>query len=689
MKTLPCTITTLALLTGAFAPLHSYAADETNSTDPAAEKTLAPYFQVLGPDGGAVESLPLKATDVKATVSGSIADVVVTQTYTNRGKVPIEALYVFPGSTRAAVHGMEMRIGERIIKAQIKEKQEAQAAYEKAKSENKTASLLEQKRPNVFQMKVANILPGDEVRTILHYTETLDARDAQYEFVFPTVLGPRFSMTPADSPQGKEDAWVENPYLAPEKSEPGSDLVAEPQTPVFTLRVDIRAGMPIKSLRCVSHEAEVKYHGPDSASLVLANSESRGANRDFVLRFAVREENVAAGMLLHRGADENFFCVTVQPPAAMKAEMMPPREYVFVLDVSGSMNGFPLDTAKSLMRGLLGGLRAEDTFNVVLFAGGSNVLSNTSDPATPERIAEAQRFVDAAGGSGSTQLLAALRKAFSLPGDEARSRTLAIITDGYVDIERQSYDLVRKNLGRGNVFAFGIGSSVNRYLIEGLARTGRGETFFALNAEEAEKEAVAFRRYIEAPALTDVKVTFDGFTVSAVEPAAVPDVFARRPIEVFGKWSGEAQGKVRITGRTGHGEWSHEFDVAAAAKAGVSNPALRALWARERVRQLADYKAVDPTDHDAKNQIIQLGLKYELLTEFTSFVAVDESPRELLAAARTVIQPLPLPRGVSPLAVGGSGGAAGTTPEPGGVLLVLIASAALLCVRNRRQDAAK
>ena len=285
MKTLLRTFT-LITCTLAATPVPCHAAAE---ADPGTERTLAPYFQVLGEDGAAVESLPLKATDVKITVSGSIADVLVTQTYSNRGKVPIEALYVFPGSTHAAVHGMEMKIGERTIKAQIKEKEEAQLAYEKAKSENKSASLLEQKRPNVFQMKVANIAPGDEVKTVLHYTETLDARGEQYEFVFPTVVGPRFSTTPADSPQGKEDAWVENPYLAPANLEPGSDVVAGPVTPAFTLRADIRAGMPITSLRCTSHEADVKYHGPDNASLTLPKSEEQGANRDFVLRYTVRQ----------------------------------------------------------------------------------------------------------------------------------------------------------------------------------------------------------------------------------------------------------------------------------------------------------------------------------------------------------------------------------------------------------------
>ena len=263
------------------------------------EKTLAPQFQVIGADPNQ-EAFPLKSTNVNATISGVIADVTVEQTYTNTGKTPIEAIYVFPASTRAAVHGVEMKIGNRVIKSKIQEKAQAKATYQKAKSENKTASLLEQQRPNVFQMSVANILPGDEVRVTLHYSEKLAATDRVYEFNFPTVVGPRYSNKGLQT-----EKWVQNPYLAEGTKSPTT----------FAMTVNVNAGMALQSLKSSSHDkARVDFTNKDSARVTLEPSEEAG-NRDFVLRYQLAEQQVASGLLLHQGEKENFFLLNMQPPA--------------------------------------------------------------------------------------------------------------------------------------------------------------------------------------------------------------------------------------------------------------------------------------------------------------------------------------------------------------------------------------
>ncbi len=649
------------------------------SADPLASRTLAPYFQVLG--DGVPASFPLQKTEVSVQVTGTIADVVVEQVYANQGAGPIEALYVFPASTRAAVHGMEMKIGERVIRAKIQEKEQARATYEAAKAEKKTAALLEQKRPNVCQMQVANIAPGEEVRVTLHYTETVAATDRIYEFVFPTVVGPRYSTTPVDSPEGRADAWVQNPYLNPPAA--GSDTL--PALPVFDLKLRMNTGMPVQSMQCPSHETDISYPDANTTSLTLKpGTATTAANRDFVLRYQLADQKVASGLLLHQGEKENVFWLTVQPPARILPEATPPREYLFIIDVSGSMSGFPLDTAKDLLRRLVGGLGPQDSFNVMLFAGSATVLSPSFPlPANAANIQKAVQLIDGQGTGGGTNLLPALEKAFALPGDENRSRSIVLITDGYVDCEKRSFDLVRNGLGRSNFFAFGIGSSVNRFLIEGLARAGRGEPFIVLEPGEAAGAAKRFRDYVAAPVLTDVKVQFEGVEISQMEPPSVPDVFADRPVELFGKWSGEPKGHISITGLSGKEAVSFQFDLAEAAQKGTNHPALATLWARERVRTLSDYHQVGSTS-ELKQEITSLGLTYQLLTEFTSFVAVDETPRPLLADARTVTQPLPLPQGVSVHAVGSGGGTAGTVPEPGGFLLVMIALIAVLGGRLRR-----
>ena len=339
-----------------------------------ADKTLSPYFFVKS-DDPEVDQLPLKSTSVKVDISGVIADVVVTQVYKNEGNRPLEAVYIFPASTRAAVYGMKMTIGERTIIAKIRKREEARREYEQAKQEGKSASLLEQYRPNVFQMNVANILPADVIKVELRYTELLVPTDAVYEFVYPTVVGPRYSEQRATE-AGPGEKWIENPYLHQ----------GESPTYIFHIAVNLSAGLPIQDLTCSSHQVSVNYEGHGLASVRLDPSEKYGGNRDFLLKYRLAGGKIKTGLLLFEGEDENFFLLMLQPPKRVHEVHIPPREYIFIVDVSGSMHGFPLNISKKLLKDLMGNLRPTDRFNVLLFAGGSSVMSTQSVPATPPNI---------------------------------------------------------------------------------------------------------------------------------------------------------------------------------------------------------------------------------------------------------------------------------------------------------------
>lgn len=632
--------------------------DNANATG----KTLAPYFVVrgtAGENGGRGETLPLRSTDVQVHIAGVIADVAVTQVYRNSGPDPIEATYVFPGSTRAAVHGLEMQIGERHIKADIRERARARATYEAAKTSGRSATLLEQHRPNVFQMNVANILPGDEIRVILRYTELLVPTAGVYEFVFPTVVGPRYSTQPAaTAPAGEQ--WVANPYLH----------AGEPSAFAFDLAVSLRAGLPVEEIRCASHPVKILYADPTSATIHLEPAAHPGNDRDFILRYRLAGNVVASGLLLHQAPTpdaENFFLLTVQPPRRPAIDAAPrlPREFLFVVDVSGSMSGFPLDTAKTLMRELLGSLAPADRFNVILFAGTSRVLSpDGSLPATRGNIEDALRLIHEQSGGGGTELGRALQTALNLPAAEGHARTIALVTDGFIDCETAVFDLVRNHLDRANLFAFGIGSSVNRFLIEGLARAGQGEPFVVTEPKAAAMEARRFREYIASPVLTGVKVAFQGLETYDVEPASIPDVLADRPVVVTGKWRGQPGGVVQVSGLTGGAPYQQTIPVPAPSAAG-ENPALAQLWARGRIAMLGDYNRLGESDERVR-EITSLGLSYGLLTAYTSFVAVDDVVRAPVGVApRTVKQPLPLPQGVPNSAVGGSGVANGAAEGDG------------------------
>lgn len=634
------------------------------------DKTLSPYFHVLSENAGGAESLPLQETSAEVDIAGVIADVKVRQVYQNRGDSPIEAIYVFPGSTRAAVYGMTMTIGERVVVAKIKERQAAKAEYKAAKQQGKRASLLEQQRPNVFQMNVANIMPGDQVVVELAYTELIVPESGVYEFVYPAVVGPRYSETPA---QGAPDTekWIANPYLHE----------GEPVPYVFDIRVTLSAGIPIQALASPSHDVAVDYDEHGAAGIRLTPGQVSSGDRDYILRYRLQGNAIETGLLLHQGEEENFFLLMSQPPKRVPAEQIPPREYIFVVDVSGSMHGFPLDTSKKLMRELLTGLRPTDAFNILFFSGGSSVLSETSLPVTPVNIQKAIAMMESQRGGGGTQLLPALRRAMAFPAEESTSRSFIVVTDGYVSVETEAFEYVKQNLNQANFFAFGIGSSVNRFLIEGLARAGHGEPFVITSPKEAPQTAKRFREYIESPVLTGIEIDFEDFEVYDVEPLHVPDLFAERPLIVFGKWRGDAVGHAHIHGYRGDADYSKSIDVSK-ADSGASNPALRYLWARHRIAELGDFDKLSP-DSERKAEITSLGLTYNLLTAYTSFIAVDEVVANRGGQGRKVKQPLPLPKGVSDLAVGG---VVSTTPEPEMTALIgvlMIGLMGLMVARRR------
>ena len=603
------------------------------------DKTLSPYFVVIS-NNPETDGLPLKATSVKTDIVGSIADVTVTQVYVNTGKNALEAIYTFPMSTRAAVYAMQMRIGDRRITAKIEEKKKARADYEQAKQEGKRASLLEQSRPNVFTMNVSNLMPGDTIEVTLRYTELLVPEKGVYTFVYPTVVGPRYSSPNHEN--GPDDGFVNTPYTH------------EGEAPTYTYgyELTIHGAMPLQDVKCTTHKMNLSTPNLRTATLRLDPSEKQGGNRDVIVSYSLQGNKIESGVMLYEGQDENFFLAMVQPPKRIQKEDIPPREYVFIVDVSGSMWGFPMDITKQLMRNLIVNLNPNDKFNVVLFSSNADIFSPTSVDATAENMEKAIEFIKGANKWSGTEVLDALKTAYAIPvADEDMARTFVIATDGYVDVEKACFEMVRKNSDKANFFAFGIGSSVNRYLIEGMAFAGGGEPFIVTKKEEAAGQAERFREYINTPVLTHIGFATKGFKAYDVEPIAIPDMLAERPILIYGKYKGKATGKITLIGKVGRKSWKETFDLSK-YKADNANAALRYLWARERIKYL-DFlvgKYADETNPIAK-QILELGLKYNLMTNYTSFIAIDEVVVNKDGKITTVKQPVPMPEGVSDAAV--------------------------------------
>jgi Ca-activated chloride channel family protein len=581
----------------------------------------SPYFILTSGDEN-IENFPLLSTDVNAEIAGVIADVTVTQTYKNDGSKPIEAVYVFPSSTNAALYSMQMKIGERTIVAEIKEKSEARKIYEEAKSEGKSTSLLEQLNPNIFKMNVANILPGDIIEVELKYTELLKPVNKIYDFVFPTLVAPRY-----DNEDSKDRN--ENKINYEQTSEPTYD---------FDINVNLNTGNPISELECISHNVDIEALAMNKAKIKLKDSDKNKGNKDFIIKYKLAGEKIDTGLLISENGDENFFTLIVQPPSRPTNADIPPREYIFVMDVSGSMQGTPLTISKKLMLNLLKGLRQNDKFNVIQFSGNSNILSDESLPVNQKNIESAIKTISETTGGGGTEIMQALKIIDDIPKEENVSRSVVIVTDGFVRVEREVFDFISERLNQMNVFAFGIGRNVNRYIIEGIAETGQGEPAIITNFDEADYEAERFRNYISTPVMTNIQIEYKGFLAIDTEPETIPDVFADRPITIFGKWENRPTGNIKLEGFSGNEKLYLDIDVEKFAVR-INSDALKYFYARNKLKKLSDYESIEGKGAN-KEEITEIGLKYNLLTDYTSFVAVDSEIRTE-DTATTVEQVLP------------------------------------------------
>ncbi|MDC0948711.1 VIT domain-containing protein [Gammaproteobacteria bacterium] len=597
------------------------------------DRVAAPHF--LDEGGSPSESLILSGTEVKARVDGTFARVSVEQIYHNRSSTPVNARYVFPGSTRSAVDGMSIRVGNHIARAEIKEKEAAVRIFSEARDQGKQAGLLQAHRPNVFSMDVANIRPGEKAIVNFSYSERLEAEAGFYRFIYPTVVGPRYD---ALSPP---EQWNVNPYLT------GAEEVGE-ATPSFAFDIELISPIPLQDLQSPSHDITTQWLAKGHARLALKASEKRADNRDVVVRYRLQGAAMISGVLNQRTDEGNYFLLMAEPPQRTTAALRVARDYTFVIDTSGSMNGFPLDTARHLFDQLLAGMRPDDRFNLLTFAGDSRWLSSTPIEATAANQKRAEDFLAEQRGGGGTELLSALKRAMKgVAPNSDRSHNLVILTDGYVTADNEAIALIRDQLGSANVFTFGIGRSVNRHLIEQLARAGRGEAFVALSPGEARSVGKRFVEYIDSPLLTGLTLHGEDVELLDVMPGALPDVLARRAVHAIGRYRiTGSQPRLILKGHRADGVYRREFPLTHTMQSEANLPL---LWARDAIENLSLDRTL--SDKQRRAQTVALGLRHTLLTDYTAFVAVLDKAIVDPTRSRLAQQSLPLPEGVSPAAL--------------------------------------
>jgi Ca-activated chloride channel family protein len=594
-------------------------------------------------EDGTSQVFPLRHTDVQAQISGNVARVEVTQTFENPFDDPLEAVYVFPLPDEAAVDDMEIHIGDRVIRGEIKPREEAQAIYDQAVQEGRTAGLLEQERDNIFTQSLANIRPGEQIEVVIRYTESLSFEGGNYEFVFPMVVGPRYIPgTPVnpegDTPQVPDASRITPPVLPPDVRS-GHDI---------QVSVEIDAGVPIEDVESPSHDIQVTEEGSDRVRVQL-DAEDTIPNKDLILRYQVSGDRTQATVLTQRNEQGGHFAAYLIPAVEYDSDEIVPKDVVFLMDTSGSQQGDPLEKSKELMRRMINGLNPDDTFTIIDFSNTTRQLSPVPLENTPENRRRALDYVDRLDANGGTELLNGIRAVLAFPeAEEGRVRSVVLLTDGYIGNDNEILAEVQRRLPDGiRLYSFGVGSSVNRFLLDRLAEVGRGTTQVVRQDEPTQEAAERFFNQINNPVLTDIEVTWVGAgQVPEIYPAAAPDLFENQPLVIFGRKPDGLSGTIRITGTMAGGDrYDQSFPVNFDSQSG--NLAIAQLWGRARIKDLMNQMFGGETTSGIE-AVTDISLAYRILSQYTAFVAVSEEVRVDPDGTRHTVQvPVELPDGVS------------------------------------------
>jgi Ca-activated chloride channel family protein len=606
-------------------------------------------------DGKEVVDVPLRHTDVRIAVAGFLADVKVEQTFINPFDRKIDAVYQFPLPTRAAVSEMEIDVGTRTIRGHIDRRAEARRKYEEARGEGLVAALLTQERPNLFTQSVANLEPSARVVVRLRYVQPLDYEAGGYELAFPMVAGPRY-VPPARASGPGEGRGTGNDAKGPPGD--GEGPLAAPVLPEgmrsshdIALEARIDAGVPVTGIGSPSHRIVV-----DGARVTLAAGDTI-PNKDFILRYKVAGARPDFAVLTHRAAPAGAgspappgsLFLLAQPPESAAPADITPREMVFVVDTSSSMAGEPLAKAKEVVRRALGAMGPDDTFQIIRFDDRAGALGARPLANHPRNVALALGWLDGLVPGGGTEMTSGVAAALDFPHDPARLRIVAFLTDGYIGNEDEVLRLVGARLGPARLFSFGVGSAVNRYLLEEMARVGRGAVEIVRPDEETRAAVGRFHDRIARPLLTDVSVDWNGLDVQDQVPAAIPDLFLGQPLVIAARYGRSGHAVVTVRARKAGQPVSFRVPVTLPER-DDARPAVGSVWARARIaelsRQLLRLRDGDAEAADLRERITGIALEHHLMSRYTAFVAVDTTRVTGGGPAAEVKVPVEVPQGV-------------------------------------------
>lgn len=573
-------------------------------------------------------SLPLEHTDVVAHVSGPLASVSVAQRFGNSFSEPVELTYLFPLPHGAAIVDYELRIGQRVIRAEIKELEEARRTYFTARDQGQRAGLLEQRRPNLFSIDLANVQPGETILATIRYQERLRYDDGCYGFVFPMGITPKYHQDPAEA------AKVDAPVAA-----------AGETIGTVDIGMTVDGGGPADDPQSPSHAVEITRMDERRFGVRLLGEVI--PNKDFVLRYRVADTAVRAAAYTSISEGGSTVFITALPPRLTDEFEPLPREFVFVIDRSGSMSGEPLLQARNALRSCLRSMGPQDTFNIQAFDNRIEWFSQSANPVVQSAVEQADKWLERLNARGGTDILGAIDSALKVSSDPERQRYIVFLTDGAVSADDEALRRVQRQIGRARLFTFGVGPAVNRSLLTRMAELGHGTAEFLQLNEDIEDAIIRFQDRVAYPVLQDITLNWEGVTAWDIYPARLPDLYIGQPLELVARMraTGQGPGRLTISGRSGDLPITLEVDLPPSTTA---EPVITRAWARARVDALLDNLRNEPGQIGAlRAEIIGLGIAHRLLTPFTAFVAVDSEVTEKLSDKHMrVTVAVPLPEGL-------------------------------------------
>ena len=603
---------------------------------------------------------PLKKTEVSGQISGNISRVEVIQRFENPFEETLEAIYVFPLPDEAAVDSLEIKIGGCTIKSILKKREEAKAIYERAKTEGNTAALLEQERDNIFTQSLANIKPGEQIEVKISYTESLKFQGGNYEFIFPMVVGPRYIPGTPNSGQRRDtdrvpDASRITPPVLPPATRSGHDI---------NVKLEIDAGVSGEQITSPSHMILTQKKG-NKVEVSLAESDTI-PNKDLIVRYRVAGENTKIKTLTQADERGGHFATYLIPALNYDKDEIVAKDVVFLIDTSGSQRGEPLAKSKQLMRRFIRALNPDDTFTILDFSDTTTALSKTPLANTAANQQKATFYINQLEANGGTELLNGIQTVMDFPSPPAgRLRSIVLITDGYIGNENEVLASVKNRLKSGNrLYSFGVGSSVNRFLLNRLAEIGRGTIQITRPDEPTEDVVELFLSQINNPVLTNIQVGWEGDGEPVeIYPVRVSDLFDNQPLVIFGRKTDRRGGKLKIRGVTASGDRYEQIvpvnfasprnlnldESASSARieSNFGNFGIAQLWGRAKIKHLMNQMFGGET-RSGVDGVTQTALDYQLLSQYTAFVGVSEEVRvDPDGTRRTVQIPVELPEGVS------------------------------------------